>query len=212
MNTDPRIIRLRTEQADNQTPPGSEPPEPPRGPIRPPGHEDTPPYSSSQGNRDDSAGAWAPPPEPETDKPKRGTNARRLQGKITEAYASIGFITCAIASTKQQMLGEIPAGTPADHPRMQQSRQNELLYNAGTNAINTSSAVAEAWMELADQNPAVKTALERMTEGSAIASVVITNAMFIIPFGIALGWVPEVIGERMGGMSAMMNGNGGATQ
>ena len=65
------------------------------------------------------------------------------------------------------------------------------LVATGNNVIARADDVANTWLELAEQNKAVRRFLEGFTEGSAVASLVGLHLVMAAPFAASRGAVPE---------------------
>ena len=92
------------------------------------------------------------PPQPERAKPKRAPGSRKLEQQIAELYATIGMVAVA----------------PLDRL-------------AGTLIVKQADELAEQWVTLAETNPTVKKALQRLVEAGGWGGVVMAHGMILIP-------------------------------
>lgn len=111
-------------------------------------------------------GAQATPAEDfaQAAKPRQGKD-RKLQDGLRDLYVQAGLIVD---------MGHIPLGKPG-------------LHVAAVNIITRAPTMAEEWMDLADQNPAVKEALNRFLSGTSLVGVVMAHAFLAIPVVAAMG-------------------------
>jgi hypothetical protein len=198
-----------TEEPGPQQPPRTDPITDP-----PPRHE---PYAHGIGGANgadyrpppEASGMFTPPRPPKTAPKPRGPD-RRLHDKIVGTYATMGLLVCAAAETRMQMLGPSdPIGARPDPAKERARRATFQMNQAGVGTVQMAPAAADAWLEVASEYPAVKRALERASEGSAIAGLVAVHAMMLVPYGVAAGWVPEVIGERLASVGQAMGAAAG---
>lgn len=126
-----------------------------------------------------------PPEEPAPTPPKKRTPAdKKLASSIASTYQGIGLMVTA-------------AGM---------SRGDGGVAGTGTAIVEQAEAAAEAWLVLADQNPKVKAALRKFTEGSAFAGLVAVHIPVVMPLLASRGVIPVSFAEGMAAAS-MMNGN-----
>jgi hypothetical protein len=153
----------------------------------------------AQGQRD--TGFMPPPEPPPKQAPRTSPNMRRMHDELTGMYAGLGMMVVGAAEMKAQA----QAGNPAA------VQQAIMLRNAGVNTVKMAEGIADSWIKLANENAAVKRTLERVLEVSTVGTLVAQHGMLLLPYGIALGWVPEIIMERFGASvfaGAAPNGNG----
>lgn len=125
---------------------------------------------------------------------KRPPTDRRIADSITGTYQSAGMVIIAAAM----------------------ARQDEGLLGTGQAVVNGAESASEAWLELADQNPKVKKALQRFSEGSAVATLFAVHIGMVLPLAASRGVLPPMFGAATaaaaagGGMPMppSMNGNG----
>lgn len=116
----------------------------------------------------ESSGTASAPPTP----PLRGDD-KKLHSALVQFYVSIGMGAQGIAAMK----GDIG------------------LVAAGANIVSNAEAVADAWVELAQQNPKVRTMLQGFIQGSSVATLVGLHASMVVPMLGARNMVPpEVAG------------------
>lgn len=84
-------------------------------------------------------------------------------------------------------------------------REDNGIAGTGQEIINHADTIAEAWMDLADQNPKVKKALQRFTEGSAAATLVALHVSVSMPLLIDRNVLPNPLASMFS-----QNGNGGS--
>lgn len=87
-------------------------------------------------------------------------------------------------TTNYQMVGMLVIG-------IGMPREDPGLIGMGTQMVNRSDAVADAWLELAEKNPKVKAALRRFSEGSAAATLIGVHLSMAAPLLASRGIVPE---------------------
>lgn len=92
---------------------------------------------------------------------------------------------------------------------MGMNREDAGLAGTGTALIENAETVAEAWLDLADQNPAVKRALVKFTQVSAAGTLVTMHGMMLLPLLADRGVIPPMVAATMAGQ-AQQNGNGAA--
>ena len=68
------------------------------------------------------------------------------------------------------------------------------LATAGVNIVATASDTADAWIELAQQNPRVRKVLEGFVQGSAAANLAGAHIAMVLPVLAARGVVPPQMG------------------
>ncbi len=157
---------------------------------------------------------FATPRRPPSQGKRRGPADRRLHDRIAQTYATVGIVVCAAAATRAQMIGtQDPIGATISPDRERARRANALLNQAGMHTVNMAPAAADAWMDAADEIPAIKKALNGFADGGAIAGLVMVHALMLVPYGVATGIIPEAIGANVAQMGAMMgaaaeNGDG----
>lgn len=125
---------------------------------------------------------------PPRDAPRRRSpNDRKLRDALTNTYQTVGTIVAGIG----------------------QSNQDAGLAAFGVNVANRADEAADAWMELADQNPGVKAALARFAEGSAVANLIGVHVSMAFPLLAARGLLPGFIPQGAP-VDPSQNGNGAA--
>lgn len=119
---------------------------------------------------------------PPRDAPRRRSPSdRKLREALTNTYQTIGTVVAGI-------------GNNSDDP---------ALLAFGVNVANKADDAADAWMELADQNPGVKAALARFAEGSAVANLIGVHVSMAFPLLVARGLIPGFVAQ-----TAPQNGDG----
>lgn len=122
----------------------------------------------------------------------RSADDRKLQTELTGIYQGIGVTVAGIGVAKS----------------------DQGLAVTGATVTNNAEAAASAWLDYADQNPAVKKALKRFTEASAIGSLVAVHVAMIAPLLVDRGVIPAAaagVADAMFTQSgAGSNGNGTA--
>lgn len=78
------------------------------------------------------------------------------------------------------------------------------LANAGVATIERAEVISEAWLDLADSNPKVKSALLKLTEVSSVGVLVGLHLTIALPILIDRKIVPDSMAAHM----ATANGNG----
>lgn len=108
--------------------------------------------------------------------PKRTPpNSAKLRGQLTELYVSIGTLVV----------------TPVDRL-------------AGALMVAQAEDLAQTWVDLADANPAVKKALQRLVEAGGWGGVVIAHGMLLMPVLANRGMFPDqAAGFAMAGTCLM---------
>jgi hypothetical protein len=71
-----------------------------------------------------------------------------------------------------------------------QPQGDEGIKGVGTMMFNNADAAALAWLDLADQNPKVKQWLQRVTEASAVGSLVAVHMAMVFPLLVDRGVIP----------------------
>jgi len=162
--------------------------EPASGRIRP----STPPPRSSK------RASSAPPPkrakigERNVDGDKvRSAEDRKLQTELTGIYQGIGVAVGGIGV----------------------AREDQGLMGTGAMFAANAEAASSAWLDYADQNPAVKRALKKFTEASAVGSLVAVHVVMLAPLLIDRGVIPASVAGVTGAMFTQQphgnsNGNG----
>lgn len=133
---------------------------------RPPRTRKAPTGNPPQG---DNGGATAKSPPASSGAPRRGSMAR-VRESLIGTYAMVGVMTVASS----------------------QGREDPSLQVLGESITLRAEAAADAWLELADQNPAVKRALIAFAEGSAIASLLTIHFAMLAPFLAAREVIPPM--------------------
>jgi hypothetical protein len=117
-----------------------------------------------------SAGTDTPP----RDAPRRRVGSdRKLRDALTNTYQTVGTVVAGIGH----------------------SHEDAPLTAFGVNVANHAEDAADAWMELADQNPGVKAALARFAEGSAVANLIGVHVSMAFPLLVARGLVPGFVAQ-----------------
>lgn len=96
---------------------------------------------------------------------------RKLADDLTAIYVAISMALDAVASIK-------------DDPGLKQTA--ELL-------AAKSGAISEAWLELANTNPAVKRALKNLTAGTMVGGLALLHGICLVPLLADRGIVPPYI-------------------
>jgi hypothetical protein len=76
-----------------------------------------------------------------------------------------------------------------------QVQGNAGLVAAGVNVTVQGESLAQQWLDLADQVPAVRRSLEAMLKGGAVSVVIMGNAGVILPILSAIGVLPQPVGN-----------------
>lgn len=141
---------------------------------RPP-RDETTPKAKPRASR-----AKAPPTEPA---PKQRTSAdRKLADSLAGVYQMVGAGIVGIGQTR------LMAGIASDNARA--VAHGNRLTNMGVQTVNLSETAAEAWLDVADQNPKVKRALKRFSETSATAVLIGIHFQMLLPM---LPFDPEAL-------------------
>lgn len=109
-----------------------------------------------------------PAAEPITADKKRTPADKKLGAELASAYQGIGLAVIGIGI----------------------SREDNGVRDTGVSMVNHAEQAAEAWLDLADQNPAVKRALKKFTEASAIGSLVVVHLSMAAPLLADRGVIP----------------------
>jgi hypothetical protein len=118
------------------------------------------------GTDDPTPNGGAPSVELPTREPRqRAPNDRKLALSLAETYQTIGAVGFGFAQVKQ----------------------DEGLAHTSARVIENAEAIAEAWMDLADKNPKVKSALKGLTEVSSIGVLAGLHFTCALPFLISRG-------------------------
>lgn len=75
--------------------------------------------------------------------------------------------------------------------------------------MDKSDDLADAWMDLAENNPKVRTYLQRFTEGSGVGTIIMAHAMMVAPLLAKRGIIPAPIGVSALASSTWVQENGG---
>lgn len=78
------------------------------------------------------------------------------------------------------------------------AREDHPLAAAGMNVIGNAERVADAWMDLADRNPRIRAMLHKLSEGSAIGTLVGLHVSMAMPVLAAKGLVPPQVAIMFG--------------
>lgn len=89
------------------------------------------------------------------------------------------------------MYGMVGAGVAG----IGQIQGNAGLVAAGVNVTLQGETLAQQWLDLGEQVPAVRSALEGMLKGGAVSVVIMGNAGVAIPVLAALGIIPAPVGN-----------------
>jgi len=117
----------------------------------------------------------------------RSADDRKLQTELTGIYQGIGV-----------GIGGIGVG-----------KRDEGLAATGAMVVTNAEAAAAAWLDYADQNPAVKRALKRFTEASAIGSLVAVHVAMLAPLLVDRGVIPAAAVGVADAMFTTSNGSSG---
>lgn len=124
-----------------------------------------------------------PEPEPEPVKPaaklkeeaptKRKLSAtdKKLADDLTQIYVAVGLSINGIGSLKED------AG----------------IALTGQRFVEKAESLSQNWLELANTNPAVKAALKKITQGSALGSLIVGHAVCVLPFVADRGIIPPQV-------------------
>ena len=139
------------------------------GGSRPPGGESAPkpaakrkPKAATGGG---GGGSSAPQSTPTPEPIKLTGEEKKLHGSLVRFHAMIGMGV--------QQVGR--------------ARRDPNMAVAGVNIVAMASDTADSWMELAQQNPAVKKALSGFVQGGAIAGVAGCYVAMALPIVVATG-------------------------
>lgn len=130
--------------------------------------------------------ASPPPPRGSGDTRARAGNDRKLKEGLQGLYTTIGMTVLA---------------TAGDDP----------TRYAGEHIVNMAEPAADAWIDLGNQNPKVKAALVKFSEGTAAAAIIGIHVTMLAPFLLAKGMIPERIGMVLAPqmfVATDSNGNG----
>lgn len=106
---------------------------------------------------------------PKGETPKRRTPTdQRLHDALTGTYQGIGGVVVTFGF----------------------QLEDNGLTGVGTGLINQAETLAEAWVELGNQNPKVKKALQRFTEASAAGTVIALHLSVLTPLLMDRGILP----------------------
>jgi hypothetical protein len=75
-----------------------------------------------------------------------------------------------------------------------QARGDIGLATAGVNVMSNASETADAWIELAQQNPRVRQALNGLVTGGAMANLIGSHVAIVAPILAARGAIPPGVG------------------
>lgn len=122
---------------------------------------------------------------------RRSGNDKKLADALTKGYQTIGIAAMGIGARKG----------------------DNGIAGTGLAMVESAEAAADAWMELADKNPKVKIALQRITEVTAVGVLAGIHVGIMFPLLVDRGVVPPTIVSMMGDMmtadDAAGNGHGG---
>lgn len=162
----------------------TEPTTPSDEPTRPPRRTRRPRPSAAAGvprpQSDETPGG----DDAATAKPRRGTD-RKVKESLVTTYQTVGMLTVASAM----------------------AREDDALVAFGTAVTSRAEAAADAWLELADQNPAVKAALIKFTQGSAVANLAAVHLSMVFPLLAARGVIPPIVAGAFGYTAPSQNGD-----
>lgn len=137
-------------------------------------------------------------------KPKGGGSERRSTRRRTAAAAAPGEKRRTPADRKlEEGISSLYQGVALVVMGTASGAED---FAAGAHIAEQAPVIASAWMDLGDQNPAIKAALKRFTEGTAFATIIGLHATTFLPLLAAKGLVPERIGQIV----AMQAGMGAA--
>jgi hypothetical protein len=105
---------------------------------------------------------------PGTAAPTYRGNDRKLHEALTRMYTSVGIGMQGVAMM----------------------RGDGGLAIAAVNITSVASDTADAWMELAQQNPRVRATLEGLVQGSAVATLAACHVSMVVPVLASRGVVP----------------------
>lgn len=125
----------------------------------------TPRAGGPNDGADDSASKGSSSAPKSTGAPKRTPADRKLATSLSSTYQAVGVSICTVG---------IHRGGDA------------RFLTSGQSFIEKADELAEAWMQLADQNPKVKAALRKFTETSAMAGLVGMHFACMAPFLLTL--------------------------
>lgn len=165
------------------------------------------PESSKRPPRDEKGPRTSPraktrtvPPKTDSSDVPKGTPRRGQDRKVQESLAA-----------SYQMFGGVLTSAGM-------VRSDNGLVQTGVVVIERSEMLAEAWMDLADTNPAIKVALRRFTEGSAVGGLILLHLTCAMPLLVDRGVIPPTAaafamgapGAPLTNMAPSDNGNGSA--
>lgn len=126
--------------------------------------------TSRSGDGDQRAAA----PDPTPPRRRRRSSAdARIKESLTGMYAMIGSGMSGIGAVQG----------------------NAGLYAAGVNVAVQGEGIAEQWLDLADEVPAVRRGLESMLKGGAITVVIMSHVGLVLPALASAGVVPQQVGN-----------------
>lgn len=118
----------------------------------------------------------SPPDTPPRTAKRAAPGARKLHEQLTELYVSIGTI----------------AITPLDPL-------------AGALFVARSDELAQTWVDLAETNPAVKRALQKLVEAGGWGGVVIAHGMLLFPVLANRGLFPDHVAGGAAMLTQLQN-------
>lgn len=118
------------------------------------------------------------PPRETSGRRQRPTVDDKLRESLKGTYEMAGVLVMGIGLRPRKIGEEIHApGDPG-------------LVATGEAIVTRADAAVEAWLDLADKNPKVKTALRRFTEGSAFAGLIGVHVAMAAPVLASRGILP----------------------
>jgi hypothetical protein len=153
---------------------------PPRG--RRPDKEESPPRNRTRAKdsapaqdaasrgRDTTGAAERPRPSPNT---KAGRADAQIKESLINLYGTVGLAVNGIGTVNQ---------SPA-------------MVAAGVNIAVQAPTLADTWLEVGTQVPAVRKFLESMLVGSAVATLAMQHVGVVAPILWAMGLIPGAMGE-----------------
>lgn len=149
--------------------------------------------------------APAPPPPPV---PRRKKGSSQGSGTTGTSDTAPGPGGTGPGAGAQGPSARSPRKGPT--PKLQKSLEEALsapalVYSlagdqwAANHITNSAPTVAEAWYKLAQESPAVRRVLEKMTTGSAWGAVIFSTGGMVVPLLAHHGLLPAQVGVLLGG-------------
>lgn len=144
---------------------------------------------------------------PRTDKPAGAakastTRVRRaappkvdIGARITDIYLMAGGALMMVPSPPAQ--GVAPQWMEAADGSRVQAPGPSITRMVGSSVIDNAPALGEAWSKVADENPQVREAIERLLTVSVWGALITAHLPIAIAAGVAAGAVPPVVAQLL---------------